>query len=255
MLRLAHVSFLMSLLVFVPGAFAQSDNFDDGNDDGWTHVDPIGSLGQPPATYSFPNGGYRIQVPPTPDLSTFERARAGSVRTDATYTDFYQSVDLVDWDDSLGQAIGLAARVSDIGLGTTDAYVFFYFPPTGLVDITIIEDELPIVPSQMGDLVANLDPSRDYRMIFRGVGDSLTGQIFDLSDLSTPVASAMITDSRYTSGNPGLIAAAQAMNLTSGADVTFDNFYAAVVPEPSSFLLAAMALLPFAYRQRRALRK
>src|SRR2546430_9566807 len=60
------------------GARAQiSDNFDDGNDGGWTRYDPLAPFGAP-ATFSFPNGGYRIQAPASPDPVVLGTGRAGS---------------------------------------------------------------------------------------------------------------------------------------------------------------------------------
>src|SRR5689334_7407621 len=47
-----------------------SDNFNDGNDTSpaWIRYDPIGSHPQIPdqAVWTFPEGGYRIQTPPSP---------------------------------------------------------------------------------------------------------------------------------------------------------------------------------------------
>src|SRR5437899_12480833 len=70
---------------------AQSDDFNDGNDNGWTRYDPLGDLGAgPQATFSFPNGAYRIQATKNPLFpSAVGVARAGSLREDVTYTNFY----------------------------------------------------------------------------------------------------------------------------------------------------------------------
>ena len=41
---------------------AQSDDFDDGNDNGWTKANPLADLGVP-ATWTFPNGNsYNIAM-------------------------------------------------------------------------------------------------------------------------------------------------------------------------------------------------
>ncbi len=39
-----------------------SDDFNDGNDVGWTRYNVLAQVGFP-ATYSFPNGGYRMETP------------------------------------------------------------------------------------------------------------------------------------------------------------------------------------------------
>jgi len=108
---------------------AQTDTFNDGDDTTnpeWTHYDPLSGVGGNPATFSFPGGNtYRIQAPTSPDPGTLGPARVASTLP-TVYTDFYASVDLVDWDDTLDQAVGLLARLDSIGLGTTIGYAFTY---------------------------------------------------------------------------------------------------------------------------------
>src|ERR1043166_4305869 len=92
LVRLGSSSLLaLSLMVLPCSLKAQSDDFNDGNDNGWTRYDPLGGLGLgAQATYTFPNGGYRIQAMSNPAFpSAVGPARAGSVRQDVSYTDFY----------------------------------------------------------------------------------------------------------------------------------------------------------------------
>src|SRR5437867_10071288 len=78
---------------------AQSDNFDDGNDQGWTHYDPIKvAVGSDRGTWTFPSGAYRIQSLASPAPSTLGPGRIASLRTDVTYSDFYLAADIVGWD-------------------------------------------------------------------------------------------------------------------------------------------------------------
>ena len=62
--------FAFLLLVAVPLMLngQVTDDFSDGNDDGWTHYDPIGSHPAFPdqATFTVVNGTYRIQTAPSP---------------------------------------------------------------------------------------------------------------------------------------------------------------------------------------------
>ena len=60
---LASLLIFSACVAFTPDrAVAQADDFNDGNDTGWVRYDPLGTVGLGPmATYSFPNGGYRIQ--------------------------------------------------------------------------------------------------------------------------------------------------------------------------------------------------
>jgi hypothetical protein len=80
----------------------------------------------------------------------------------------------------------------------------------------------------MPNFEANLDPAKDYRMTFSGIGDHLVGQIFDLADLNTPVASLSGFDSTYSSGHSGILVAAPDASPTSAGDATFDNYLATV---------------------------
>src|SRR6185295_7892329 len=96
-------------------AHAQTDDFADGNDTGWSHYDPLGAAaalaGQgPKASYTFPAGGYRIQAQPFTALGNLGPARAASFRHDASYSKFYMAADLVNWDNTLDQAFGFLAR-------------------------------------------------------------------------------------------------------------------------------------------------
>ena len=104
-----------------------TDDFNDGNDAGWTRYDPVGmAIGGSFATFAFPSGGYQVAAPVQEINPALGQARAGSFRLDLDCTDFYVAVDLVDWDESPDQLIGLMARASDFGPGMTDGYVLFY---------------------------------------------------------------------------------------------------------------------------------
>ena len=117
---------LLGLWLCAAGAarlHAEADDFNGGNDLAWTHYDPLADYGVA-GRFTFPNGGYRIQtLAPSPSPAALGNGRTGSLRA-TSYTNFYLSVDLVDWDDSLPQAAGLLARVGTPGLGTTTGYAF-----------------------------------------------------------------------------------------------------------------------------------
>src|SRR5262249_48589148 len=83
-----------------------------------------------------------------------------------------------------------------------------------------------------------LDPAQSYRLVFTGAGPALTGQVFSLGDLSTPLATVAATDPTYPSGSVGLGVSALETVPGGSADATFDNFVAATaVPEPVSLTL------------------
>src|SRR5690349_763526 len=117
--------FAFLLLVVAVPAFLKAqivDDFNDGNDNGWTRYDPIGTVLPGLATFSFPNGGYRIQTAASPAPGQVGPGRAGSFRMETSYTDFYITVDILNFDTNVNQAFGILARVTDIGLGTSDGY-------------------------------------------------------------------------------------------------------------------------------------
>ena len=104
---------LAPALVFIllgataPWLAAQSDNFNTGDDIGWTRR----GLANYPPTYSFPPDGsggyaYRIYTPPTGD--TNYPALGGSYRADVTYTNrFLAGVDLLAWNTTWNPYAGL----------------------------------------------------------------------------------------------------------------------------------------------------
>jgi hypothetical protein len=228
--------FLGSVVLAVGASlFAQSDNFDSGTDSGWTRYDPLAAFGAP-ASFTFPNGGYRIQAPASPNPGTLGQARAGSIRADGTYGTFSISVDLVDWNNSLNQAFGILGRTSTVGLGTTKGYAFNYNATAHQLQINRVNNE---AATTIGQVSLTLDPTHDYRFVFTGDGSSLSGQVFDVAALSTSLATVSATDATFSSGNTGVFVFDRTGPGT--ADATFDNFVAAV-PEPSTIGLVLCGL-------------
>jgi len=236
---------ILSLVILGwPGGLqAQIDNFDDGNDNlpppGWTRYDPIASspLG-PIATYSFPNGGYRIRTSPSPAPGVVGPGRAGSLRPDVVYTNFYITVDVLDWDGDLDQAFGIVARVAQVGLGTTDGYAMTYTASDQDLDIVRFVNEDP--SGDGGDTLATADltinSGQAYRFVFSGSGPVLTAKVFALPDTTTPLASVSVTDLDPTyyfpSGIAGLINYDNSDGEVGYTDVTYDNYSATDIEPP-----------------------
>ena len=215
-----------------PLLFAQTDNFDDGNSTGWTEVDVLAGVGAP-GSFSFPSGNtYRMEGATSPNQAALGPSRIGALRADVIYTDFYQSIDIVDFDESLDQNIGMLARVKDPGLGTLDGYSFTYNPTDQQMFFTVITDEGG--PNLVDEEVL-LDPGTPVRLVFQGTGNAFTCKIFDLSNLTTPVATMETTDSTWTTGASGIFVAADQNDPANSTDSTFDNYFAAAEePEPST---------------------
>src|SRR5436305_1046351 len=96
---------LVAAMAFSCSVMAQSDNFDDGDDTAnpaWTHNDPVGDLsGIPGGSWTFPGSNtYRLQAFANSDPVDLGPGRIASTLTNV-YSDFYATVDVVDWDDSL----------------------------------------------------------------------------------------------------------------------------------------------------------
>ena len=114
MLAMPRLSLLLLVLLFPPLVAAQvfEDDFDDGNDEGWTRANPLEAAGGM-TMWTFPNGNsYRIAADVSPDAPLFGPARSGSFREDVTYEDaLYLAVDLVGWDENQEQDVGLLAHL------------------------------------------------------------------------------------------------------------------------------------------------
>jgi hypothetical protein len=235
----AVAAFVAGFIEMFPAqAQLQADNFNDGNDAGWTRYDPFAGAGANIANWSFPTGGYRIRtLAPAPMPDVLGPGRAGSVRSEV-YTNFYLSVDIVNWNDGLEQAAGLLARIRTAGLGTTTGYAFTWDrgDPTnataGDVDISVITGEDPDGVSLTGSDRLHLTPGNAYRFVFIGRGPNFEGRVYQLPETNTPVVQVTGTDITYESGTGGLVIYDNSDGGTNVCDVTFDNFLATDVEFP-----------------------
>ena len=231
---------VMDYLLFVPSTEVPVpptifDNFNDGTDTAppadWVHYDPLGGLDASPASYLLTNGAYRI-ISPAPTTGAYGPARAGSFLS-PVYTDFYASVDVIDFDDTVRQAFGIAARIQNPGLGTTDGYLFSWEPGGGTLpgtnngdlDISRLITELPIDQIENEDSGLHLERGKSYRFAFMGKGSDFVVDVYELPNTTTPLKRLTATDpdALYASGQVGLIVASQG-DTTIAADATFDNF-------------------------------
>lgn len=229
------------LLIIAAAAWvqAQSDDFNDGDDEGWSPYAPLVPLGIP-TVFSFPSGGYRIQTTVATGNPN-NPGRAGSLRMDVSYSDFYVAVDVVNWLDSTRQAFGVLGRIGTPGLGETAGYAFTYergsgvTPTSGGVDISRLDGENPSTISS-GENSIHLNPAKDYRIVFLGKGSALEGRIYELPNIKTPLITMTANDDRYGSGSCGLVVYD---NSGGGGvtDATFDN-YLALSEEPPVLTLS-----------------
>lgn len=210
-------------------SFGQADNFDDGDDAGWTRAAPLQTSGIP-ASYSFPNGNsYRLECGPNNVSPLLNVPRMGALRDDVSYTDFYVSVDIFT-DDSIDQNVGLLARVQEVGLGMLDGYGVTYNRHDSAMFLTVITDEA-------GPNIAAIDVTappagQGVRLIFQGAGSDLKVELFALNDLQVPLGTIEMADTTYASGPCGVFNVSDSEDV--GTDSTFDNYLA--LPQPPADL-------------------
>lgn len=224
------------LTVLSQQALAQSDDFNDGNDAGWTRY-ALPFYGAP--TYSFPDDGsggkaYKIYAPPTgSDLYGLGNARAGSFRASPVYTGrFSVGVDLLQWNAAWRQEAGILYYLQDINLGTSDGYAATYSSAYKTMYISVLFDERPTTAGQLADGSIVLDEQHDYRLVVSSHdGYTHLFQLFDKAQPTAPWASVIAYDSTYSAGVCGLLVFQQSYpSDTMGAEATFDNYFAGVPP-------------------------
>lgn len=223
-----------SVVLLPTTVLAQTDDFSAGHDNSWTHYDPIAGAGLGTQnSWTFPAGAYRLQAAPTPNPAVGP-GRVASFRQDVLYTNFYATVDLVDWNDTLTEAISITARVQpDPDLGTTDGYLFGYVAGAGhYVQIVRLTDERTFSITGSSPVPLVLDPSKDYRFVFIGRDSQLEGRIYELPNVTAPLVTVTAFESTYATGTAGLLAFSLNGTVAEAVDVTFDNYDATDVERP-----------------------
>lgn len=238
--RSAAVLFLAVALLSTPRrAAAQGDDFNDGNSDGWSEQAVLTQFGVA-ASFSFPDGNkYRMQSAPSVDEGNLGQARIGALREDVSYNDFYVSVDVVDYDTSLDQNIGILARVKEPGLGMLDGYGMTYNPIDQRIFFTVITDEGGPSPF---NAVVPLAVGEPVRLVFQGKGSDFKLEVFTLNDLENAVALLEVSDGTYTTGTCGIFVVSDPANPAIGVDCTFDNYFAAT-EDPEEFRVLSVQLV------------
>jgi hypothetical protein len=229
-----------------------TDNFNDGNDNApvpaWVREDTIATAGLPSgcydgATFIFPSGGYRLSSP-LPCVTAAGSPRVSSLRTESIWSDFYISVDVLNWNNAVRELFGIAARINTPGLGTTAGYLLTWeeggapLPNTtgGDFDLLRIQGEGGTEAFQMESSVPgqnsgmHLSNGVSYRFVYIAKGFNFEARIYQLPDTTTPVKRlfAIDTSSMFPNGYVGLIVADHPSDSPAHACwAAFDNFYVA----------------------------
>ncbi|MBP7949165.1 MAG: hypothetical protein KA004_05870 [Verrucomicrobiales bacterium] len=239
----------LATLLSTASAVTISDDFNDGNDTGWTHYEPLSGFGSG-GTYTFPGGNsYNIATSaPSPNPGGLGPARAGSFRNDATYTDFTMSVDVLGWDIAQpDMMIGLLGRTTQIGLGSTDGYAVL-LDVGGSFAIQTITNEAG--SATLAGALVSLNPANDYRIVFGASGTNFTALLYDLTNPGPPISTISGSDATYASGVNGLFVYDSSSGGNQTAAANFDNY--STIPEPGSATLAGLAAAALLRRRRRA---
>jgi hypothetical protein len=233
----------VGLLWSGPGVAQVFDDFDDGNDDGWTRLD-LSVIGSG-AEFTFPDDGagglaYRIFAP-TPSVATVGPARAFSYRANE-FSRMEARVDMLNWDPTINQAYGFLIRATDIALGSTKGYVMNYNSLDGNLQINEVSNEAPTTIAQTA--VPMFPDSGPYRWVFTAYDVVLLGQVFSMSDLQNPLGSVFAQNGTYPSGRAGLFVFDRNGPATyTYADATFDN-YSVTVPAAGTLGAVTVELSP-----------
>ncbi len=196
-----------------------SDDFNDGDDEGWTRLNPLAQAGVV-GTYAFPDGvSYRIRSGASPDPDALGQARIGAMRADVNYTAFRVAVDLAPFDPAIEQDVGILARITTPGLGTTSGYSATIDTDEGRIYISRVDFEQPTTVMEAD---SPLDPEKNYRLVFHGYGARFLAEVFDVTNLTTPIFFAEGEDDIYQNGPAGLFGAAG--QPTGAIDFGFDNY-------------------------------
>ena len=209
-----------------PKVVAQTDDFSDGDDDGWIKYDPFAMAGVGSRVSFDPSGGtYRMSCLASPNPLLLGPARGAAFRPDL-YVDFGVSVDVPVHDQDLEQAFGILARTTaNPAPGAVFGYAMTYHPVDDDIQITRLDNEQV---TEISPYVPLWGPpaSGVLRVVFFGEGDRLVGRVYDAADPVVPLAETVVTDATYPSGMCGIAIFDNTETADQAADVTFDNYHA-----------------------------
>ena len=215
MQKTAFAAFFLTL----SGLSAQTDNFNDGNDTGWTRFTPLAPFGG--TSITFPAGGYRLACQPSPNPGATGPARVSSLRPEAVYTDFVACVDFTGWDVTQDTSMGVLARLQpNPAPGDLNGYALTYQGNDRDLELNRVVNESGFKISTI-DTNITLDPAKNYRMVFFGLETHLEGRIYDRDNPLIPLATITANDSVYASGSSGILVFSE-QNTAIAA--TFDNY-------------------------------
>jgi hypothetical protein len=196
------VSFLFLLPVVSYGQISDDFN-DDFDEESWQNLNPLKDFVD--WAYFINDSTYRMISGASPDPDALGQARIGAMRKDANYSAFRVGVDLAPFDPAIEQDVGVLARITTAGLGTTSGYAATIDTDESRIYIARIDLEQPTI---LGEADSPLDPEKNYRLVVHGYEGRFLAEVFDVTNLTTPLFFAEGEDDTYQSGPAGLFGAA-----------------------------------------------
>ena len=239
--KIFAMGLLLSVLVLpglVQGQVEVIYDWNGTNDVGWLHYDP-GTAGGQTNSRTFPPDGsggaaYR-QVGPNNSSCVNIINRGGAYRSEQ-YTEFFQSVDIVNFDpNTIGSLFSLGSRITTPGAGTTSGYIAGYFAGDprarqeifGNIEFTSEITSTVLNPYRGGRaLTSRFPPSRKLRAVFSGINDTFKTELYDQTDLLEPIVRINFQDGYNAAAHPNGANAIGWINLefTETCDFTWDNY-------------------------------
>jgi hypothetical protein len=196
------VSFLFLLPLVSYGQISDDFN-DDFDEESWQNLNPLKDFVD--WAYFINDSTYRMISGASPDPDALGQARIGAMRKDANYSAFRVGVDLAPFDPAIEQDVGVLARITTAGLGTTSGYAATIDTDESRIYIARIDLEQPTI---LGEADSPLDPEKNYQLVFHGYEGRFLAEVFDVTNLTTPLFFAEGEDDTYQSGPAGLFGAA-----------------------------------------------
>jgi hypothetical protein len=240
------------------------DNFDDGNDEGWTHIDLLAILGVGSSDFDASSGSYVVstdgevpELPPGIPCSGGVAGRAASPADTSRYSNGTAKA-TVRFDNAISSG-GLLMRADPSQL---NAYNFAANNSEDRIYIDLIENGIGLtggLASQEFDLA----PSQDYIIEGRAVGPHLSMKIWEAGADEPDEPQLSVFDTTYETGMLGVLSYYCTPDYGDSLSTTFDDIYFLPgnsdfgtdgpmgIPEPSSLFLTVFALLGAAVLLRR----